>query len=150
MLVIIQRASEASVTINHVLKAKIGYGLVVLLGIAPDDTENDVSWLCSKIINLRIFKDSDRKMNRSLLDVKGELLIVSQFTLFASTKKGNRPSYTSAAGPDTAVPLYHMFIEKLKKLTGVDVKSGEFGADMQVTLTNDGPVTIIINSKDKK
>jgi D-tyrosyl-tRNA(Tyr) deacylase len=149
MRVIIQRVSEASVSIDSQVKAKIGYGLMILVGISTEDNHEDIDWLTQKIINLRVFNDENGKMNLSLLDVKGEVLLISQFTLFASTKKGNRPSFIQSAKPEIAVPLYEQFIESLKA-TGIEIKTGRFGADMKVSLTNDGPVTIIIDSKNKE
>ncbi len=149
MKVVIQRVLEASVTINKVDVAKIKQGLVVLLGIVNDDSQQDIDWLCNKIINLRIFPDENNVMNKSLLESKGEVILVSQFTLHASTKKGNRPSYTKAARPEVAIPLYNSFIDKLQISLGKSIQTGEFGADMKVSLVNDGPVTIIIDSKDK-
>ena len=149
MRVIIQRVSEASVSIDSQVKAKIGYGLMILVGISTEDNQEDIDWLTQKIINLRVFNDENGKMNLSLLDVKGEVLIVSQFTLFASTKKGNRPSFIQSAKPEIAIPLYEQLIESLKA-TGIEIKTGTFGADMKVSLTNDGPVTIIIDSKNKE
>ncbi len=149
MIALIQRVSEASVSIDKEKKAIISKGLLVLLGIAPEDTGGDVEWLTRKIINLRIFNDMDGVMNRSCIDVDGELLVISQFTLHASTKKGNRPSYIYAAKPEIAIPLYESFLSKLKESVP-NTFSGEFGADMQVQLINDGPVTIHIDSRNKK
>ena len=149
MRVIIQRVSEASVSIDSQVKAKIGYGLMILVGISTEDNQEDIDWLTQKIINLRVFNDENGKMNLSLLDVKGEVLLISQFTLFASTKKGNRPSFIQSAKPEIAVPLYEQLIESLKA-TGIEIKTGTFGADMKVSLTNDGPVTISIDSKNKE
>ncbi|MBV6646782.1 MAG: D-tyrosyl-tRNA(Tyr) deacylase [Cyclobacteriaceae bacterium] len=148
MIAVIQRVQRASVEIGGKLHTSIDRGLLVLLGIESADDQKDVDWLSQKIINLRIFSDDSGKMNESLVDVKGELLVVSQFTLHASTKKGNRPSYIRAATPDVAVPLYQAFLERLSQEIDV-VRSGQFGADMQVTLLNDGPVTIIIDTKNK-
>ena len=150
MIGLIQRVSESSVKINDEIKSRIGFGLLVLLGIEESDTEEDIQWLSRKIINLRIFDDSQGVMNESILDHRGEILVISQFTLHASTKKGNRPSYIKAAKPDFAIPLYHRFVDVLGKMLGKPVKTGEFGADMKVALVNDGPVTIIIDSKEKK
>lgn len=147
MKVIIQRVSTASVTIENQKVASIGTGLLVLLGIVNEDTQDDIQWLSRKIVNLRIFEDENEVMNRSLLDVEGEVIVVSQFTLHASTKKGNRPSYIKAAKPDVAIPLYESFIAQLEKDLGKRVQTGRFGADMKVELLNDGPVTIIIDSK---
>jgi len=149
MIAVIQRVSEASVSINNQIKANISLGLLVLLGIAPEDTDEDVEWLSRKIMHLRIFNDQDGVMNRSCIDMDGELLVISQFTLHASTKKGNRPSYIYAAKPEIAVPLYEAFLSKLIESVP-NTYSGEFGADMQVQLVNDGPVTIHIDSKNKK
>jgi len=149
MRVTIQRVSEASVLINQELRSEIGQGLVVLLGICTDDNADDIGWLCKKIVALRIFSDEQGKMNKSLSDVGGEILLISQFTLFASTKKGNRPSYVRSAHPDIAIPLYEAFHKCLMQLTGKEIASGEFGADMKVSLCNDGPVTIIIDSKNR-
>lgn len=150
MIGLIQRVSESSVKINNAIKSSIGFGLLVLLGIEESDTEEDIQWLSRKIINLRIFDDSQGVMNESILDHRGEILVISQFTLHASTKKGNRPSYIKAAKPDIAIPLYNRFVDVLGEMLGKPVKTGEFGADMKVALVNDGPVTIIIDSKEKK
>lgn len=149
MRLVIQRVSEAWVTIDGVVNGKIGRGLLVLIGVSVDDGEEDVSWLVQKLVNLRIFSDDDGKMNCSLTDVSGELLLISQFTLYASTKKGNRPGFTGSARPKIAIPLYESFIEQCREL-GVKVETGVFGADMQVGLTNDGPVTIFIDSKNRE
>ncbi|WP_299525632.1 D-aminoacyl-tRNA deacylase [Winogradskyella sp.] len=149
MKIVLQRVSEASVTINSELVASIDRGVLVLLGIVDDDTQEDIDWLCKKIVNLRIFPDENNVMNRSILDSNGDIVLVSQFTLHASTKKGNRPSYIKAAKPDIAIPLYKTFIEKLQLELGKSIKTGQFGADMKVHLINDGPVTIIIDSKDR-
>ena len=150
MRVLIQRVSEASVTIEGVLKSKINQGLLVLVGIEDADNQEDINWLCGKISNLRVFSDEQGLMNLSIMDIKGELLVVSQFTLFANTKKGNRPSYIRSAKPDFAIPLYENFIKTLSFATQKEVQTGEFGADMKVTLLNDGPVTIWIDSKQKE
>ena len=150
MRTVIQRVSSASVEINQQIKSKIGAGLLILLGIEHDDTIEDIEWLCGKIARLRIFGDENGVMNLSILEVKGEILLISQFTLHASTKKGNRPSYIKAAKPELAIPLYQNFIATLQKELGKPIQTGEFGADMKVTLTNDGPVTIIIDSKNKE
>ena len=147
MRLVIQRVSEASVTIEGELFSSIGTGLMVLVGIAEGDTPADVDWLAAKTAAMRIFPDENGVMNRSVLDVGGEVLAVSQFTLMASTKKGNRPSYIHAAGHELAVPMYELYCEKLSGLLGREVKTGVFGADMKVALVNDGPVTIIIDSK---
>jgi len=150
MRVTIQRVSEASVLINQKVKSEIKQGLVVLLGISADDSLDDIEWLCKKIIALRVFSDEQRKMNQSLLDVDGQILLISQFTLFASTKKGNRPSYIRSAHPDIAIPLYEAFHKCLEKLLDKQISTGEFGADMKVSLCNDGPVTINIDSKTRE
>ena len=150
MKVVIQRVSQASVTIEGVKVASIGNGLLILLGIVEDDTPEDIKWLSNKIVNLRVFGDENDIMNRSLLDVNGEIIAVSQFTLHASTKKGNRPSYIKAAKPETAIPLYETFIKQLELDLGKKVQTGQFGADMKVDLINDGPVTIIIDSKNRE
>src|SRR5262249_50791048 len=147
MRAVIQRVSEASVNIQGQVRSAIGHGLMVLLGIEEPDSEEDICWLSGKISRLRVFNDDQGVMNRSVLEVQGEVLIVSQFTLFASTRKGNRPSYIRAAGPDHAVPIYEKFLAQLEKDLGKRVQSGEFGAHMMVGLVNDGPVTIIIDSK---
>lgn len=149
MIAVIQRVSSASVTINNVLKSKIKVGLLVLLGIEDLDNHEDIEWLTKKIVNMRIFPDEDDVMNKSLLEIDGEMIIVSQFTLHASTKKGNRPSYIKAAKPDIAIPLYESFIKSAQEQINKPVQTGEFGADMKVALVNDGPVTILINTKDK-
>ena len=149
MRVVIQRVTKADVTINSNQICQIKDGLLILLGIQIDDSNEDISWLVKKISNLRIFSDKNAKMNNSVIDVNGEIIIVSQFTLHAKTKKGNRPSFITAAKPDIAIPLYEEFILKLKSETGLNVYSGEFGADMQVSLVNDGPVTIILDSKSR-
>jgi len=150
MKVVIQRVSEASVTINQNIKSKIGKGLLILLGIEDEDTSEDIKWLCNKVSNLRIFGDENDMMNLSVKDVQGAIIVVSQFTLHASTKKGNRPSYLKASKPNVAIPLYEKFVEELKIISALDVQTGEFGADMKVQLLNDGPVTIIIDSKNKE
>lgn len=149
MRAVIQRVSEASVTVDHKVCAVIHEGLLILLGIEEEDTEEDIDWLCRKIINMRIFNDKDGVMNESLMDIDGEAIVVSQFTLHASTKKGNRPSYIKAAKPEVAEPLYLKFIAKFQDELGKDIGVGKFGADMKVSLLNDGPVTIIIDSKEK-
>ena len=150
MIAVIQRVSEASVEINGHVSGKINMGLVILLGIEEADSHEDIQWLARKVANLRIFNDEAGVMNKSILEVKGEVLLISQFTLHASTKKGNRPSYIKAAKPGIAVPLYEAFIRQLSIEIGKGVQTGEFGADMKVSLTNHGPVTIIIDTKDKK
>jgi D-tyrosyl-tRNA(Tyr) deacylase len=150
MRIVIQRVSESSVHINRQLKAQIGNGLMILAGFEENDTEEDIVWMSKKISSLRIFDDDQGVMNLSVCDVKGEILLISQFTLFAKTKKGNRPSYIKAAKPELSIPLYHTFINQLTIESGIQVKSGEFGADMQISLINNGPVTIIIDSKNKE
>ncbi len=150
MIAILQRTQEAAVHIAGKCKGRIDKGLLVLLGITHDDTQQDVEWLVTKIVNLRIFGDAEGKMNLSVQDIGGNLLIISQFTLFASTQKGNRPSFTEAARPEIAIPLYESFITLAEQKMGKKVETGEFGADMQVSLLNDGPVTISIDSKNKK
>lgn len=149
MKVVIQRVSQASVTIDNKKVAEIKTGLLILLGIIDDDAKEDITWLSNKVVNLRIFNDENEVMNKSLLAVNGEVIVVSQFTLHALTKKGNRPSYIKAAKPDIAIPLYQNFVNELETLLGKKVQTGEFGADMKVQLLNDGPVTIIIDSKNK-
>ncbi|WP_186754809.1 D-aminoacyl-tRNA deacylase [Echinicola salinicaeni] len=149
MIAVIQRVSESSVKIDGEIKGKIGQGLMVLLGIEEADNAEDITWLSKKIVNLRIFGDENGVMNKSLLDVDGEVLLISQFTLHASTKKGNRPSYIKAAKPDIAIPLYESFIQQVENDLGKTIETGEFGADMKVALVNDGPVTISIDSKNK-
>jgi D-tyrosyl-tRNA(Tyr) deacylase len=149
MRVVIQRVSEASVTIDGTIEGKIETGFMILLGIGHEDTIEDIEWLVQKITNLRVFGDEDGKMNLSILDIKGEILLISQFTLFASTKKGNRPSFIQSAKPEFAIPLYEKFIDALKG-SNIRVETGKFGADMKVMLVNDGPVTIIIDSKNRE
>jgi D-tyrosyl-tRNA(Tyr) deacylase len=150
MRVVIQRVSEANVIIDSKITGSIGSGYLILLGIETKDNVEDIQWLVRKIINLRIFSDKEGKMNLSIQDVQGAFLIISQFTLHASTKKGNRPSYIKAARPEQAIPLYNKFIDQLKKESSLQVEEGIFGADMKVGLTNDGPVTIIIDSKNRE
>jgi D-aminoacyl-tRNA deacylase len=149
MRILIQRVSEASVTIDSVIHGEINSGMLLFLGIGLDDDKLEADWLIKKLIGLRIFNDSDRKMNLSFKEVNGEFLVISQFTLHASTKKGNRPSYINAASPELAIPLYEYFIDKLKTESQSKVASGKFGADMKVSLINDGPVTIWIDSKNR-
>lgn len=149
MKLVIQRVSRASVTVKNELIAEIGHGLMILVGVVEGDTREDMEWLAQKAANMRIFDDADGVMNRSVIDVDGEILAVSQFTLAASTKKGNRPSYIHAAGHALAVPLYDEFCDKIAEFTGKSTKKGIFGANMQVELINDGPVTIIMDSKLK-
>jgi D-tyrosyl-tRNA(Tyr) deacylase len=148
MRAVIQRVSSASVTINKIVKGHIKNGLLILLGIEENDNDKDIEWLIKKIVQMRIFSDADGKMNLSVLDVNGDILVISQFTLFASTKKGNRPGFTRSAKPEIAIPLYELFLSELKKQYGKEIFTGEFGADMKVELINDGPVTIIIDSKN--
>lgn len=150
MRILIQRVRRASVGIGGSVRSSIGRGLLVLVGIGPDDGEDDVRYLCEKRVKLRIFDDEAGVMNRSVVDAGGDVLVVSQFTLYASTRKGNRPSYVRAAGPEAAVPLYERFVAVTGKLLGRPVQTGVFGADMQVELVNDGPVTIWIDSKRKE
>lgn len=150
MRVVIQRASKATVTIEHNESREIGVGLVVLLGIVDDDTSADIEWLCAKISRLRIFDDAQGVMNCSIQDIDGEMMIVSQFTLHASTKKGNRPSYIRAARSEVAIPLYNEFIDSMQRVLPKEIVTGEFGAHMDVMLVNDGPVTIIIDSKNRE
>ncbi|WP_264559679.1 D-aminoacyl-tRNA deacylase [Flavobacterium sp. N2270] len=150
MKVVIQRVSSASVNVKNEFISKIGLGLLVLLGIEDADSKEDIEWLTSKIVNLRIFEDENEVMNLSLKDINGEIIIVSQFTLHAATKKGNRPSYIKAAKPDVAIPLYETFVRQMELELGKKVQTGQFGADMKVSLVNDGPVTIIIDSKNKE
>ncbi|WP_339868761.1 D-aminoacyl-tRNA deacylase [uncultured Algoriphagus sp.] len=149
MIVVIQRVSEACVKIDEKLKAEISTGLMILVGIEESDNQEDIAWLSKKIVNLRIFPDENEVMNKSLLDINGEILLISQFTLHASTKKGNRPSYIKAARPDIAIPLYEQMIQTLEADLGKSIGTGEFGADMKVALVNDGPVTILIDSKNR-
>ena len=150
MKVVIQRVSESSVKINGEIYNKIGIGYLILLGIEQEDELEDADWLCGKISNLRIFSDEEGKMNLSLKDINGEALDISQFTLQASTKKGNRPSFIKAARPEQAIPLYEYFVDKLNNEIDSEVKTGQFGANMKVSLINDGPVTITIDSKDRE
>ena len=150
MKVVIQRVLRASVTINGEKVASISKGFLILLGIVNEDTQEDIKWLTNKIVNLRVFGDENNVMNNSLLEANGDVVVVSQFTLHASTKKGNRPSYIKAAKPDIAIPLYESFIKQLEVNLGKHVQTGQFGADMKVELTNDGPVTIIIDSKNRE
>lgn len=147
MKIVVQRVFKASVTIDGMTVASIDTGLLILLGITNDDSSEDINWLTNKIVNLRIFNDDQGIMNTSVLDVDGEIIVVSQFTLHANTKKGHRPSYIKAAKPEVAIPLYNTFVKQLENNLGKPVQTGEFGADMKVTLVNDGPVTIIIDSR---
>lgn len=149
MIVVIQRVSESSVKIDGQLKSAIGMGLMILLGIEESDTREDIDWLSRKIVNLRIFPDENDVMNRSVLEAGGEILLISQFTLHASTKKGNRPSYIKSAKPDFAIPMYEEMIHALELQLGKTIGTGEFGADMKVSLINDGPVTIVMDSKNR-
>ncbi|WP_370398421.1 D-aminoacyl-tRNA deacylase [Tenacibaculum dicentrarchi] len=149
MKAVVQRVSKASVTIEGEKVADIQNGLLILVGITDDDNTEDINWLSKKITNLRIFNDENQVMNQSLIDIKGDAIIVSQFTLQASTKKGNRPSYMNASKPEIAIPLYEQFIKQIENDLGKKVQTGKFGADMKVELLNDGPVTIIIDSKNK-
>lgn len=150
MRAVLQRVSKASVVIDGNMRSSIEKGILILLGIENDDTQEDIEWLSKKITRLRIFDDSDGIMNLSVADAEGEILLVSQFTLHASTQKGNRPSYVKAAKPDFAIPMYEKFIAQIEKDLGKSVKTGEFGANMQVELLNDGPVTIIIDTQNKE
>lgn len=150
MRTVIQRVREASVTIDGAMKSSIQTGLLILLGIEDEDNTEDIEWLCNKIANLRIFNDDQGVMNRSVIEINGELLVVSQFTLHASTKKGNRPSYLRASKPDIAIPLYEAFVQRLAIIAQRPVQTGEFGADMKVRLLNDGPVTILMDTKNKE
>ena len=150
MKVVIQRVSEASVTIDQNIVAQINQGLLVLVGIEEEDNLEDSNWLVSKIVNLRIFADENEVMNLSVKDSNGEIIVVSQFTLHALTKKGNRPSYIKAAKPDIAIPMYEKFVQQLELELGKNIQTGQFGADMKVALVNDGPVTIIMDSKNRE
>lgn len=150
MRLVIQRVSHASVTINGVCKSAIKEGFMILVGIEEADTKEDADWLCKKVIGLRVFDDENGVMNKSIMDINGEILIVSQFTLMASTKKGNRPSYIRAAGHEIAIPLYEYFCSEVSKALDKEVGTGEFGADMKVELLNNGPVTIWMDSKNKE
>jgi len=150
MRVLVQRVSEASVVVENEIRSEIGCGLVILLGIENKDNQEDIDWLCAKIAKLRIFPDTEGIMNFSLMDTNGEALVVSQFTLHASTKKGNRPSYINAARPEVAILLYEEFVSRLTQVLGKKIETGEFGADMKVSLINDGPVSIWIDSKSKE
>ncbi|MCF1753318.1 D-aminoacyl-tRNA deacylase [Mariniradius sediminis] len=149
MIVVIQRVSESSVRIDGKVKGEISVGLMVLLGIEDADTQEDIDWLSKKLVNLRVFPDENGVMNKSILEAGGDILLISQFTLHASTKKGNRPSFIKAAKPDFAIPMYEKFILATEKELGKSIQTGEFGADMKVALVNDGPVTIIIDSKNR-
>ena len=150
MRVVIQRVQKASVKVENTIIGSINIGMLILLGIEHEDGQEDITWLCKKISNLRIFNDENGKMNKSILDIEGSFLVVSQFTLHASTKKGNRPSYIKAAKPEISIPLYESFIEALRNLSGLRVETGKFGAYMEVELINDGPVTILMDTKNKE
>ena len=150
MRIVIQRVSHASVTINGVCKSAIKEGFMILVGIEEADTQEDANWLCRKVVNLRVFDDEAGVMNKSILDIDGNILVISQFTLHASYKKGNRPSYIYAAKPDIAIPMYEYFCQTLSKELGKEVGTGEFGADMKVELLDNGPVTICMDSKNKE
>jgi D-tyrosyl-tRNA(Tyr) deacylase len=150
MRVVIQRVSEASVMVDGAIVGQIQKGVMVLVGIVNEDDTSDIEWLSNKIVNMRIFEDEQGVMNKSILEIGGEILLVSQFTLHASTKKGNRPSYIAAAKPDVSIPLYKQMIQQLKMDLGAPIQTGQFGADMKVALVNDGPVTITIDSKNKE
>ncbi len=150
MRAVIQRVTQANVVINNCIRSNISKGLLILVGIEDSDTTEDITWLSSKIVNLRIFNDTTGVMNESVIDQGGDILVVSQFTLHASTKKGNRPSYIRASKPPVAVPLYEQFVQQLQTDLGKPIATGEFGADMKVSLLNDGPVTIVIDTKNKE
>jgi D-tyrosyl-tRNA(Tyr) deacylase len=150
MRFVIQRVSEASLKIDSVIYSEIQKGFLVLVGVEESDTKEDADWLCQKLISMRIFSDADDKLNLSLQDINGDILLVSQFTLFASTKKGNRPSFIKSAKPDIAIPLYEYCIQQLSQLLNKPIKTGKFGADMKVSLVNDGPVTILMDSKNRE
>lgn len=150
MRVVIQRVARASVTINRQCKSAVGKGMLILVGIEETDNQEDIEWLCKKIVNLRIFDDESGVMNKSILDDGGDILLISQFTLHASTKKGNRPSYIKAAKPEISIPLYEEFCKNLASTLGKPIGTGEFGADMKVELLNDGPVTICMDTKNKE
>lgn len=150
MRIVLQRVSEASVKIDNLVVGEISQGLLLLVGIEHEDEKSDADWLIQKVIGMRIFSDSDDKMNLSIKEIKGEFLVVSQFTLHASTKKGNRPSFIQAARPEKAIPLYDYFCKQLQQVSEIKVQTGKFGADMKVSLVNDGPVMIVIDSKDRK
>jgi D-tyrosyl-tRNA(Tyr) deacylase len=150
MRIVVQRVSEASVNINFSEFSRINRGLFILLGIEDKDNITDIEWLVNKVLNMRIFNDENGVMNISVLDINGEILVVSQFTLHASTKKGNRPSYIKASRPEIAIPLYEQFVEVLRERSQLCVRTGQFGADMKVSLVNDGPVTILMDSKNKE
>lgn len=149
MRAVIQRVSEASVVVNNVVTGSINVGFLVLLGIEDADTEDDLAWLAQKIVNMRVFGDEQGLMNKALADIKGEILLVSQFTLFAQTKKGNRPSFIRAAKPEIAIPMYELMVKSLEQQLGKPISTGIFGADMKVSLVNDGPVTIMMDTKER-
>ncbi|WP_207423975.1 D-aminoacyl-tRNA deacylase [Desertivirga brevis] len=150
MRAVIQRVNEASCTVEGKITGEIGQGLLVLLGVEDADTEEDLKWLAQKLVNMRIFGDEQGLMNKSVMDVQGGILLISQFTLFASTKKGNRPGFTRAARPDKAIPLYEQMLKELENLTGRKTEAGIFGADMKIRLLNDGPVTVVVDTKAKE
>lgn len=150
MRIIIQRVLDSSVTIDGKVHASIGKGMTILVGIEDSDSEEDIDWLCKKIVMMRIFDDENGVMNRSIIEDGGDILVISQFTLYASTKKGNRPSYIRAAKPEISIPIYENFINKLETYLGKSIKKGIFGADMKVSINNNGPVTIIMDSKNKE
>ncbi|GHC48615.1 D-aminoacyl-tRNA deacylase [Ulvibacter litoralis] len=150
MRIVIQRVKKASVTVEENIIASIGHGFLILLGIEAEDTQEDIDWLVAKIVKLRVFSDENDAMNNSIVDVQGDIIVVSQFTLHASTKKGNRPSFIKAARPEVAIPLYELFVLQLEKQLGRIVQTGSFGAMMDVALVNDGPVTILIDSKKRE
>jgi D-tyrosyl-tRNA(Tyr) deacylase len=150
MKIVLQRVSKASVTVDNSIVGEIEQGFLILLGVETNDDQDDIKWLVNKCMNMRIFSDEDGKMNHSIKDIEGSFLVVSQFTLHASTKKGNRPSFIKAARPDHAIPMYDQFCETLNKMSNLKVEKGKFGADMKVELLNDGPVTIILDSKNKE
>ncbi|CAA6828958.1 MAG: D-tyrosyl-tRNA(Tyr) deacylase (EC [uncultured Aureispira sp.] len=149
MRIILQRVQEASVTIEEKINAQIGQGLLLLIGIEKEDLQEDIDWLCKKVLDLRIFSDDEGKMNRSVRDVEGDIIVVSQFTLHANIKKGTRPSFIKAARPEIAIPLYENFVQTIENSLGKKIGTGKFGADMNVALINDGPVTIILDSKNR-
>ena len=150
MRLIIQRVKQASVTIDNIIHGAIDQGFLVLVGIENKDSEEDINWLMNKLIGLRVFSDSEGKMNLSIKEIGGNILVVSQFTLFASTVKGNRPSFIRSAKPEIAIPIYQKFVDQLRLQSGFDIQTGVFGADMQIALINDGPVTIFIDSKNRE
>ena len=150
MRAVLQRVTQASCTVNGNITGQIDAGFLVFLGVEDADTNEDLDWLAQKIVNMRVFSDENDLMNKALTDVDGDILLISQFTLFASTKKGNRPGFTRAARPDVAIPLYEKMIEKLSALTGKKIQTGIFGADMKIALVNDGPTTILIDTKNKE